>query len=393
VYLGDEEPAHFLHGWYGGGAPEWATRYADTYRDEKGADFDWDKRECRDWIIGKGRALWDDLYRIIKSVDPDLKVMPFLYVPGDLSGWGMWDPKEIKADGWVYQWYYHDAHQTVKVKLAQPVGGTGEVLARETWFNASVNKIVAAGVLRDEIYVQIWAYRPQDDPVDQTEQVRLAGIRNIWVFYTCAWLPPKPVAMPALRDGAFRLTTAGEEPALSQETSDAFLAVGVGLAQSFVAGEKTLTSVDLRLQAKSGVPHTLKLLPEDAGRPAKEPLAAAPVAVPAGFDDWLRCPLAAELQVGKRYYLALTPDELPADAQRGPRSEADASGPLLWAASTSDPYPGGELIHREVYEGYFDDWRLYSSEAAGTWIGDWGRSYNERMVWESYIRDMRRLGR
>jgi len=390
VYLGDEEPQHFFNGWYGGGVPEWAARYAGKYEEETGADFDWSQSACRDWIIEKGRALWDDLYRIVKDVDPKLKVMPFLYVPGDISGWGFWDPKTIKADGWVYQWYYHDKGATVKVPLAQPRAGVTEVLARDSWFSVSVHKLVEAGVPLDEIYCQIWAYRPEDDPIDQTECVRRAGISNIWVFYTCAWLPPKPVVMPPLRDAAFRLLAEGEDgPFLAQETQNGFAAVGVGLAQRFIAGKAALATVTLRLKATTAVPHTLQLLPDDGGRPGPEPLASARLQPAAGFDDWLTVPLAATLQPGKGYYLALTPDRRPEGVRLGPRPEDDASGPLLWATGFRDPYPGGELIHREVYEGYFDDWRLYGSEAAGTWIGSWRASYAERLLWESYIRDVR----
>jgi hypothetical protein len=394
VYLGDEEPQHFFNGWYGGGPPEWATRYADTYKKETGAEFNWDKQESRAWIIEKGRALWDDLYRIIKSVNPKLKVMPFLYLPGDLSGWGFWDPKAIKADGWIYQWYYAGNSATVRVKLAKPVAGIGEALARESWFNVAIHQLVSAGVPLDEIYCQMWAYRPEDDPVDQTEWIRRAGVRNIWVFYTCAWLPPKPVAMPALRDAAFRLSARGEAaPYLAQDSQNGYAAVGVGLAQRFVAGKDSLGSVQLRLKATAAVPHTLRLLPDEGGRPGEKPLATAPIAAAAGLDDWLTAPLDATLQPGKSYWLALAPDGRPADVALGPRSENDASGPLLWAVDFRDPYPGGELVHREVYGTYFDDWRLYGAEAAGTWIGSWRASYQERMNWESYIRDMRRLGR
>jgi hypothetical protein len=395
VYLGDEEPQHFFNGWYGGGAPEWATRYADTYRKETGAEFDWNKDPCRQWIIEKGRALWDDLYRVIKSVDPKLKVMPFLYLPGDTSGWGFWDPKTIKADGWVYQWYYSGNSTTVKLKLAQPRAGAQEVLARESWFNAAIHKLGAAGVPIDEIYCQIWAYRPEDDPIDETEWVRRSGVSNIWVFYTNAWLPPKPVVMPALRDAAFRLRGRDGQPFLAQDSANGLVAAGVGLAQRFVSGSDQIEAIDLRLKATAAVPYTLQLLPDESGRPGSRPLAEAPVSAPAGYDDWLKVPLGAGVEKNKSYYLALVPagrkaGEAPAGVTLGPRAENDAAGPLLWAVDFRDPYPGGELIHRELYQGYFDDWRLYGAEAAGTWIGDWRASYGERVIWESNIRDQRR---
>ncbi len=391
VYLGDEEPAHFLHGWYSGGPPEWATRYADTYRQETGAPFDWNQSKCRDWIIGKGRALWDDLYRIIKEADPTLKVMPFLYVPGDISGWGVWEPGTIKADGWICQWYYNDKCASVKVPLVTPRAGVTEVLTRDSWFNASVRKIVNAGVPPEELYCQIWAYRPGDDPVDQTEWVRRAGLSNIWVFYTCAWLPPKPVVMPALRDAAFRLTARGDtRPWLAQDTSNGFVGAGLGLAQRFVAGRDSLTTVGLRLKATAAAAYTLQLLPVEDGRPATRPLAAAPVTVAAGFDDWLQVPLVAPLAPGKTYALALVPEGTPPGATLGLRAETDTAGPLLWATDFRDPYSGGELVHREVYGDYYRDWRLYGAEAAGTWIGSWRASYEQRQVWEAYIRDQRR---
>ena len=49
-----------------------------------------------------------------------------------------------------------------------------------------------------------------------------------------------------------------------------------------------------------------------------------------------------------------------------------------------------EFNHRTGF--YFDDWRLYGADAAGTWVGSWRASYEKRLVWESYIRDLR-LGR
>ena len=391
VYLGDEEAQHFFHGWHGGGVPEWATRYADKYTQETGAEFDWDKRRCREWIIEKGRALWDDLYRIVKETDPQLRVMPFLYVPGDLSGWGFWDPSTIKADGWVYQWYYNDKSVTVTIPLERPRAGVTEVLARESWFGAAIHKLVEAGIPRDEIYCQIWAYRPEDDPIDQTERVRAAGVSNIWVFYTCAWLPPKPVEMPPLRDAAFRLTAQGDgQPFLAQESADGFVAVGRGLAQRFVAGRDSLGAVELRMKATAEVAHSLQLLADAGGRPAELPLQTTSVSPPAGWDEWLRVPFDATLDPGKSYYLALVPDSAPEGVTLGRRPENDARGPLLWAVDFRDPYPAGELIHREVYGTYYNDWRLYGAEAAGTWIGSWRASYEKRLIWESYIRDLRR---
>jgi len=391
VYLGDEEAQHFFHGWHGGAVPEWATRYAPEYARETGVDFDWDDPRSREWIIEKGRALWEDLYRIIKEVDPGLKVMPFLYVPGDLSGWGFWDPGTIEADGWVYQWYYSDRSVTVTIPLASARAGLTKVLARESWFNAAVHKLVEAGIPLQEIYCQIWGYRPQDDPIDQTERVRAAGLSNVWIFYTCAWLPPKPVVMPALRDGAFRLTAPGEDdPFLVQESADGFVAVGHGLAQRFVAGRESLGEVELRLKATTEVAHSLQLLPDAGGRPGEDPLATASVSPAVGLDEWLAIPLEATLTPGKSYYLALVPDSPPEGVTLARRPEDDATGPLLWAVDFRDPYPGGELVHREVYGEYFNDWRLYGEEAAGTWIGSWRASYEKRLIWESYIRDLRR---
>jgi hypothetical protein len=396
VYLGDEEPAHFLDGWYSGGAPEWLTRYQAEFEKETGKTFQWGSPALTTWVMQKGQRFWDDLYALIKSIDPKLKVMPFLYVPDDISGWGFWDPGTIKADGWVNQWYDNDKVVARRLKCKHADAAIPSVWVLEDWFSAALGKLRQAGVPLEEIYCQVWAYQTTDHAIAQIEKARQAGITNFFIFYCNAWIPPALPELPRRRDLAFRLTAEGEAaPAFAQEAAGQWSGVGVGVAQSFVAGKDSLSAVSLLLRsAQAESAYAVAIHADNDGLPAAEASASAPLATAAEFDGWVTVPLKCALKVGGRYHLVIRPvGPAPAAGRQGPRPELDDQGNLKVGISLSDPYPGGELIQWETYAGYYDTWRPIDPNRLSRSIGPWASSYRQRLELESYIREMRTLGR
>ncbi len=396
VYLGDEEPAHYLAGWFNGEAPDWARRYSARYEAETGRKFDWHAPALRNWILDKGRRLWSDLYAQIKAVDPKLKVMPFLYIPGDLSGWGVWEPSTIKADGWVNQWYDGGPDRPLAVPCTHADAKIRSVWVQESWFSLAVARLRQAGVSLDDLYCQVWAFQTTDDAIAQIEHARLAGVTNFFVFYYCAWFPTPPPAGPAPLDAAFRLMATGDPtPCLAQEATTHDTAVGLGLAQSFIAPKDSLASVGLRCRAERACDdYTVAVAPDADGLPAPQPLASAPLSVKAGTNGWVTVPLTAKLEVGRRYHLVLRPrsPDLPG-LRQGPRPPIDDQGLLRIAVSVRDPYAGGDLVAWERYGGYFDAWRPPHGGYPTENLRSWSASARQRRELENYITLMRALGR
>lgn len=372
VYLGDEEPQHFYAGWYAKEMPEWVKRHrADYEREVPGKPFDWNSRDLREWIIGKGPPFFNDIYDMVKALDPKLRVLPFLYTPGDTSGWGFWDPKLIKADGWVVQWFDPDSYlrHPLRVPVTHAAGITS-VWVMETWFNLKIRQLLDRGIPVAEIYCQVWAYQPGDDAVTQSEKVLAAGVGNLWVFYEWAWIPPPPRTTGGARCLAFKLYAAGQPaPWLAQTTVDSWAPVGNGVAQRFVAGTAGLGNVALQLRSKDRNSAAQVVLYEDNdGLPGAMPLAAAPLTLPAGTDGWVELPLAAPTKVGQPYYLAVVP--------RDPKTPVSG---IQVAVSERTPYAGGDLISRTVVPGYFDGWQSCQSNAR------WISTYRQRLEFERYI--------
>jgi hypothetical protein len=134
------------------------------------------------------------------------------------------------------------------------------------------------------------------------------------------------------------------------------------------------------------------LYADEHGRPAGKPLATAPLMLPARTDGWVEVPLAAATEVGKRYQVAVAPTPGPSlegrggpDARQGPRGLVDRSGGVQVAVSLHDPYPGGAMIHRELYPGYFDDWMTFDTASTPDGGASWTASYRERLALERYI--------
>jgi hypothetical protein len=386
VYLGDEEPQHYYGGWYSDSMPDWVKKYQAQYATEVGKAFDWNSPDLRAWVISKGPQLFNDIYDQVKAVNPRLKVMPFLYVPGDVSGWGLWDLKQIKADGWVCQWYDNGPQRPMRLPVTHVAPDVTSVWVMESWFNLAVQKIRERGIPNEDIYCQVWAFQPTNNAVAEVEQARQAGLGNFWVFYYDAWIPPAPRVNLGTRDMAFRLFAVDADvPYLAQQTSDDWSAVGVGVAQRFTAEAPTLGKVAIQVQAAAAdESYQVALYEEADGRPAGPALVTTPLSLPANTEGWVEVPLAAPTQVGSHYYLALLPRAAaPTDVRTGPRPEIDDQGNVKVAVTLRAPYPDGNLIHRENYPGYYDDWQTYQSPA------DWQSSYRQRVEFEGYLQLLR----
>ena len=395
VYLGDEEPQHFFNGWYAGEMPDWVKRHKAEYDREVGKAFEWNSPDLRSWVIAKGPRLFNDIYDLVKATNPKLKVMPFLYVPGDTSGWGLWDLKQIKADGWVYQWYDSGPQRPVRIAVKHAAKEITAVWALDCWFNVAIQKMRERGIPDEDIICQTWAFQPTDDVIAQIENARKAGITNLFVFYSWAWVVPPPVQGTGCRDLAFKVWGAdAKEPYLTQQTSEEFSGVGQGIAQGFVAGAAAMAKVAVRVKSDAAdETYQVALFADQSGHPAGKPLATAPLSLAVKTDGWVEAPLAAATEVGKRYQLAIVPRTgPPAGARQGPRSLVDQSGGVQIAVSLHDAYSGGAMIHRELYPGYFDDWMTFDTASMVDGGASWAASYRQRQALERYIEWWRAKG-
>jgi len=371
--IGEEELANMYAGWYGSEPPDWLLKYRDRYEEETGNEFQFRSGPLQTWLAEKARFVHNDLYDRVKAVYPNVKVMPFLYLPGDPSGWAWIPPAELKADGWVYQWFNADTRDILK-PCRHTLPEITEVGVRERWFNNALHQLRAAGIPMDEVYVQIWVYREDDDYRPQLEGVRAAGVGHVFCFYYCGWIPPEPPAIVNPNDLSFRAVGPEGTPlaGAAHERHDQFLPVDQGRAQSFVASGNRLTQVAFYLSPTDHLPaHTITLEKNGRRIPDGRPLASAELAPEAVAEEgWVEVPLSADLEPGETYWLTLRP------------KDRDAS-PLLLGATTNNAYAGGEAVHYETHGTYFRNWRTWDLTQMG--IGHWPASYRQRVAIEGLI--------
>ncbi len=378
VALSEEEPMYLFWGWYWSEPPAWLTKYRERYEEETGSPFVFQSEPLREWLKAKARFFYNDLYDRIKAAYPSVKVLPFMYVPEDISGWGWLDPAEIKADGWIYQWYDADLRDILK-PCRHPVVEIAEIGARERWFNLALQRIRAAGVPMSEVYVQIWLYREQDDYRPQLEGVRVAGVENVFCFYFSGWIPPEPPQSSSPHDLAFRVYGPADTawPGATHETQRTWLPVNEGRAQSFVAESNRVERVALMLappaDPQAPLPaHIISLEGDGRAAPDGRPLATirwtSDLMIPA--EGWIECVLEAGLDAGATYWIAVRPDD-------------GSFSPLRLGGTADGSFPGGECIAFESWGGYFNNWRTYDPGQVGN--GSWPASYRERLVVEALI--------
>lgn len=373
VALSEEELQHALAGWYSDQPQPWALKYRDKFEHETAKRFEWHSSDLANWLAEKCIFLYNDLYDQIKRVAPRLKVMPFLYVPGDISGWGWIDPGKLKKDGWVYQWFDPPSERSLMVPCVHPDPQVKEVCVRERWFNIAIEKLRAAGVPNDDIYVQIWSYLPGQDPVAQTENVRKSGVRHIFNFYYAAWIPPAPVKVPNPRDLCMKLDPAAPVPEVTT-----YIALGPGQAQSFKSPSAEVKQVEVATRGDSVTGTFVATLEaDDGGRPSGKVLATVefPPRAETGFAS---LPFSTAVEAEQTYWLCLKPKD---DKSRG----------LLLGINDKDSRPDGQLIPFEVHGDYFRGWRTYDGDALRfEGRSAWRVSYDERRTWERYIAGVRK---
>lgn len=185
VTIGEEELMNTYWGWYDDKIPKWAEKYIDIYKSEtRDSNWNWNGHNSnttyRKWLNEKTIWAYNHLYYSIKNVYPNIKIYPFLYIPGDISGWGWIDPDQIKNDGWIYQWHINVTNSSLNSTQPQ----------YEKQFKDALEKIRKAGVDDDEIYIQVWAFRSIDDIIFQINKLKEYDVKNIFCFFFMAWLPP-----------------------------------------------------------------------------------------------------------------------------------------------------------------------------------------------------------
>jgi hypothetical protein len=249
-----------------------------------------------------------------------------------------------------------------------------QVGVRERWFNLCIQQLRAAGLPMEEVYVQIWVYRTDDDYRPQLEGVRAAGVGNVFCFYYCGWIPPEPPEIVNPNDLAFRVSGPDGQPwpEATHEAHPSFLEVGEGRAQSFIAAGDRVAKVALYLAPAEGMPaHTVTLEGHGSGIPDGKPLATAELTADVvKAEGWVEIDLAAEVQPGKTYWITLRPK----DAGRSP---------LRVGATEDDSFPGGQSVFHETHGTYFRNWRTYDLAQMG--IGDWPASYQQRLAVERLL--------
>jgi len=369
VTINEEEVMHMFWGWYWGGPPAWLTKYQDRYEQETGNAFVFPSEPLRLWLAEKGLAMHNDLYDQIKAVYPQVKVLPFMALPGDLSGWAWIDPSQLKADGWVYQWFGAGITDVI-MPCNHTLPGITEVGVRDRWFNVAIQNLRTAGVPWDEVYVQIWVYQAADDYRPQLAGVRDAGVTNVFCFYYNGWVPPEPPESHSPHDLAFAVRgPAGEWPGARHEVHPMFLEVGEGRAQSFVAAASRVEGVRLYLKRPQSPPvpglHTVTIQADGRAIPDGTILASAALDPSALSEEgWADIALGAEVEAGKTYWVALRP--------------VDGGWSRLAAgASEDDSFPDGQSVFFEYIGGYYNDWRTYDVSQMG--IGCWPASYRQRL--------------
>ena len=372
VVLSEEELQHALSGWYADKPPAWMEKYRDRFEQETGQKFEWHSSALREWLTEKCVFLYNDLYDQIKKAAPRLKVMPFLYVPGDISGWGWIDPARLKKDGWIYQWFDPPSERSTAVACTHKNPEVREVWGRDRWFNLAIQQLRAAGVPNDELYVQIWSYLPGQDPVAQTENIRRTGVRHIFNFYYAAWIPPAPAKTPNPR--ALCLKT---DAAAADTPATTWVALGAGHAQRFTVAAAGLKSVVVAPPGADPVGlFAATVEADDGGRPSGKPLATTEF-TPAAGQGSTTLPLAATLEPGKPYWLCLKP------------KDAGSKGLFLGVNDQPGRADGG-LIPFQVVGDYFKGWRPYDGEALRfEGRSAWKESHEQRLAWEKHIKGLR----
>ncbi len=195
VTLNEEELAVQFSGYYST-VPAWLTKYIPMYEAETGQKFTTQKSpDVINWLSEKAKLMFNDLYSAVDAkYKGKPKIIQWFYIPGDKSGWGWIEPKELNKNGWVIQW-----NGDYKVSLLKPavhkLPEITTVYVKERGFNIQAQKLRDAGVPNDEIYAYIDGYDSagKGAALWQLERVREAGINNIFVFYAYAFLPPLPL--------------------------------------------------------------------------------------------------------------------------------------------------------------------------------------------------------
>ncbi|MBI4147207.1 hypothetical protein HY494_00990 [Candidatus Woesearchaeota archaeon] len=195
VTLNEEELAIQFSGFHNPTVPAWLNRFILQYEAETGKKFVHQSPEVVNWLSGKAKFMFNDLYNAVDvKYKGKPKIIQWLYIPGDNSGWGWIEPKELNKNGWVIQWHGDD-----KVSLLKPavhkLPEITTVYVKERNFNIQAQKLRDAGVPNDEIYANINGYDSiaMGTALWQLERVREAGINNVFVFYAFAFLPPLPL--------------------------------------------------------------------------------------------------------------------------------------------------------------------------------------------------------
>ena len=379
IAVSEEELAHMMVGYYSTQPAQWLLKYKDNYEQETGREFKWyDPKyalnlELHSWLVEKIVFLHNDLYDRIKARHPDLKVFPAMYVPGDVSGWGWVDPRDVKADGWIYQ--YNGPGEAFVLKRARhTLSDINEVCVVQRRFDASVRRLRECDFPDDEIYANFWAYRDMDDAVQQIRDMLAAGVANCFAYYCHAWVPPAPVPNTNGTDLAFRVTS--PDGTLEQTGHETALAVGPGRCQSFVASGDTSSISLYTLAYEGGQVHKVTIETDGGGKPGGKALASlelAPEELTA--EGWVDLPLQADLTAREAYWITIRP-------------VGETASGLRLGASDQNPYRDGEALWFQHTDGYFADWRMFDVAAPG-WRENWPASYRERLRVEELARETR----
>ncbi|MBU1976748.1 MAG: hypothetical protein KKA62_02205, partial [Nanoarchaeota archaeon] len=195
VTLSEEELAVQFSGFNGQSVPEWLNKYVPQYEAETNKKFETqNSQDVINWLSEKAKIFFNELHTYVKSNYPNIKVMQWVYIPGDNSGWAWIEPKALNKDGWIIQW-----HGDYKVSLLKPavhkLSVITTVYVKERSFNIQTQKLRDAGVPNSEIYANINGYdaATMGTALWQLEMVREVGINNVFVFYYGAFVPPKPL--------------------------------------------------------------------------------------------------------------------------------------------------------------------------------------------------------
>ena len=362
----EEELGHLCRAWYGQKPQAWAVKYRKQFEQETGKPFVWRTEAVRVWLAGHVKAYYNGLYSAIKREHPHLKIYPWIYVPGDRSGWGWVTLDELKADGWIYQWFPHGAKPIAKRVVHARKDITWAVV-HVNYIDCGIDQLRRAGVPNDELYVQIWSFQPTDKPLEQIRDLRAMGVANIFNFYYCGMLVPPmpPLSNPA--DLAFEVRGARATVA-SRPKVVLWRGVGLGLAQCVAApGPVTGAAIHVRTTKPAVLAVTIE---RGAGKPDGKPLFRQQVAVsaaPAGA--WL--PVSAtvpDAKRGERLWITLRPVTGKPTPQVG------------W--SDRGPYASGYVVPWEKHGSHFNGWRLSEAKYLNR-IGAWEDSYRFRRQFEA----------